>query len=72
MAKIGISKKKSIEINGILNAEEKGIEINGETLSLEGLIKDFDGYDIKIVLSNESFNENPTSEDVEERDLSEF
>ena len=64
MGKIGIVKKKSLEVNGILNVEENGIEVNGETLPLEELLKDFDGYDIKIVIGSEDFNENPTAEDV--------
>lgn len=64
MGKIGIVKKKSLEVNGILNVEENGIEVNGETLPLEELLKDFDGYDIKIVIGSEDFNENPTTEDI--------
>lgn len=71
MSKIGINQKKSVEINGILNYEEKSIEINNETLSLESLLKDFDGYDIKIILTREGFEENPDSEYVE-KDLSDF
>lgn len=66
MSKVGIIKKKSLEINGILDVENKGIEVNGETLPLEKLLKDFDGYDIKIVLGSENYNENPTAEDVGE------
>ena len=64
MSKIGIIKKKSLEINGILDMENKGVEVNGETLPLEELLKDFDGYDIKIVLGSEDYNENPTNEDI--------
>lgn len=66
MSKVGITKKKSLEINGILDVENKGVEINGETLPLEKLLKDFDGYDIKIVLGSENYNESPTTEDVSE------
>ena len=64
MSKVGIIKKKSLEINGILDVENKGIEVNGETLPLEELLKDFDGYDIKIVLGSEDYNENPVAENI--------
>ena len=71
MGKIGITKKKSVEINGIFNFAEMAMEINGETLPLEKLLADFDGYDAKIILSNEYNNDNPTVEDIEE-DLGKF
>ena len=71
MPKIGIIKKKSFEVNGIIDIENLAVEVNGETLLLENLLKDFDGYDIKILITKEDSNENPTNEDIGE-DLNKF
>ena len=71
MSKFGLSKKKSVEINGILNYEDMSVEINGESLPLKNILNDFDGYNIKIALAQEECSESPVLEDIEE-DLGKF
>lgn len=65
MSKLGIVKSKSVKVTGLLNVEDKVIEVEGENLPLEELLKDFDGYNIEIKISNEITNEYPTKEDLE-------
>lgn len=55
MAKQEIKDIKSRKISGILNADDKNliVEVEGVENSLFDLVKDFNGYDIKIELTKE-------------------
>lgn len=55
MGKQEIKDTRSRKIIGILNADEEDliIEIEGEEMNFYDLVKDFNGYDIKVELTKD-------------------
>lgn len=52
MAKVGISEERKKTIIGIVNTNDMTVEIEDKTFSIQTLLEEYDGMDIKIIVGN--------------------